>query len=203
VQKVASEFFQYTDPTVSQTKFEEELNGYELLNEEWRKKGVFLVKKEFPLAEFLFTVPKLKPSSVAFAVRIDFTNYNAEPLSVKFINPFTRELVTRKDVMVKFTQVSFVAGPVAGAIPNVKQQDLLQGQPDDVPFFCIQGVREYHENPFHTGDAWELYRGEGIGTLNFLLDQLYNYSILQIVAHKVDLQPVISFQQQITIQQKI
>jgi hypothetical protein len=26
-------------------------------------------------------------------------------------------------------------------------------------FFCMRGVREYHEHPEHTGDQWLLYRG--------------------------------------------
>lgn len=28
-----------------------------------------------------------------------------------------------------------------------------------LPFFCMAGVREYHEHPQHTGDEWLLYRG--------------------------------------------
>jgi hypothetical protein len=153
--------------------------------------------------DFVFTAPKLTPSSIVFAVGIDFTNYDAEPLSIKFINPFTGELVLRKEVPIRFNQVS-LPDQVQNHIPvqfQIKQQDLLQGGPEDIPFFCIRGVREYHSNPAHTGDSWFLYRKSGIGTLNFLLDQLYNYSLPQIVSYSVQLQPIISFQQQVSLTQ--
>jgi len=61
-----------------------------------------------------------------------------------------------------------------------------------IPFFCIRGIREYHNHPYHTGDAWLLYRGTGIGNLNYILDQLYNHSIALINGHNVTLTPAIT-----------
>ena len=191
---------QSADPMVTQRKFEEELTTFHQNEAFWRSKGVFLVKSGFPDLEVLFTTPAIHPPSVVFCVRINFTNYDAEPLAVAFINPFTRELVRRKEIGIQFIQGSlfFIEG---NPQPQLKHQDLLQGGPEDLPFFCMRGFREYHNNAVHTGDSWFLYRGEGIGTLHYVLDQLYCNSIPTINAHKVELKPVIGFQQQLTLRQ--
>lgn len=189
---------QCADPAVSQIKFSKELAIFQSLHDEWRKKGVFLVHADFPVMEFIFTAPKLKPVSVVFAVRIDFTNFDAEPVSVRCIDPFTRTLVKRKDIPIHFMLI--VQKTVNGQ-PQIQQQDLLQGLPDEIPFFCFKGTKEFHENPHHTGESWFLYRGNsGIGNLNYILDNLYNYGILPVTAHQVQLQPLITFQQQFNVQ---
>lgn len=73
-------------------------------------------------------------------------------------------------------------------------QAMMQAFSDDqIPFLCLAGVREYHNNPGHTGDSWFLHRGTGAGTLNFLLEQLYKYGVrpmkvihqLQVLTHFV------------------
>jgi hypothetical protein len=180
---------QYCDPKVTQTKFEREIQTFVNLEEEWRKKGVFLVSNKFPVVEFIFVTAKLKPSSVAFSVRVDFSNFDIEPPSVKFIDPFTGIALTRKDVPVNFWQFKYPP-QINNQLPlnmQVQQQDLLQGGPEMIPFLCIRGVREYHEHPYHTGDSWLLYRNTGVGNLNYLLDQLYNNSIALVNGHSISL----------------
>ncbi len=81
---------QYVEPSVSQTLFDDEVRAFKNLQDDWRVKGVFLVKEEFPVVEFIFTTPTLTPAAIVFSVVIDFANYNIEAPSVKFINPFTR-----------------------------------------------------------------------------------------------------------------
>jgi hypothetical protein len=47
--------------------------------------------------------------------------------------------------------------------------------PDGNPFLCLRGVREYHRNPAHTGDAWLLHRMRGEGTLAALLSAIHDH----------------------------
>ena len=84
---------------------------------------------------------------------------------------------------------------------QIRQQDLLQGEPDKIPFLCVRGIKEYHDHPAHSGDSWFLHRNNGEGTLHYILDILYKHSIPNIPAFSVNLTPVISFQQQIAIKQ--
>lgn len=180
---------QYTQPEITAKKYKVEVDNFKKIFEIWREKGVFLVKEEFPILEFIFHGRKVTPSPLAFAVRIDFSNYDVEPPSVKFICPFTSKLLTRKEVQTQFIQIRKPDhfNPNLPIKNQIQQQDLLQGGPDEIPFFCIPGVREYHDHPAHTGDSWLLYRKKGEGTLGFILDQLYDHSIPTITSYKLGL----------------
>jgi hypothetical protein len=168
------------EPEVSLIKFKEEIGNFHEIRNDWREKGVFLIHEEFPIVEFMFTTPKLNPSAIAFCVQIDFTNYDIEPPSLKFICSFTRRTLTRQEIPVQFNQVELLEEINANVPIQIQGQDLLQGPPNGKPFFCIPGIKEYHDHPAHTGDSWLLHRKRGEGRLGFILDQLYNYSIAGI-----------------------
>ena len=69
-------------------------------------------------------------------------------------------------------------------------QPYLQAHsPDDIPFLCIAGVREYHEHPAHSGDAWELHRADGAGRLVRLLEIIHRYGVVPIAGYGVQLVP--------------
>ena len=191
---------QYMEPDVSQIKFNEEIGDFHKVSIAWREKGVFLIHESFPVVEFMFTTPKLSPSAVAFAVRIDFTNYDIEPPSLKFICPFTGRILKRQDVLVQFLQIKMPdeVNPDMPIENQILKQDLLQNPPNEMPFFCIPGIKEYHDHPAHTGDSWLLYRKKGEGGLGFILDQLYDNSIPLIKAFQIGYN-VIGFAQQIQI----
>jgi len=190
---------QYVEPEVSLIKFNEEMGNFHKISNVWREKGVFLIHENYPVVEFMFTTPKLRPSAIAFAVRIDFTNYDIEPPSLKFICPFTKKTLTRQEVLAHFIQVKMPdnVNPLVPIQNQIQQQDLLQGPPNEIPFFCIPGIKEYHDHPAHTGDSWLLYRKEGEGSLGFILDQLYTHSIAGISSYQVSYN--IGFLQQIQI----
>jgi hypothetical protein len=120
----------------------------------------------------------VRPAVVAFAVSIDFTNYDIDPPSVQFIDLCSSKPLTTKEISVKFFQVVQTNPPIPN-FPFVANaiNPILVGEPDEFPFLCIPGVREYHNHPSHTGNPWLLYRTKGEGTLAFLIDQLYNHSI--------------------------
>ncbi|RUY35501.1 hypothetical protein EN981_26380, partial [Mesorhizobium sp. M7A.F.Ca.CA.001.13.2.1] len=63
--------------------------------------------------------------------------------------------------------------------------------PEDEPFLCMAGVREYHDNPAHSGDPWLLHRGSGEGCLAFILDKIIKYGIVPIEQLQIQLQPTI------------
>lgn len=184
---------QYCSVEVTKMKFLKELDSFKKLTNDWRAKGVFLIKDEFPKLEFIFTAYKLTPASVVFCVQIDFTNYDAEPLSIRFIDPYTSARLTRKQIPINFWQVNLPQGFQPGS--PLAPLDLLQGRPDDFPFICIRGVREYHDHPAHSGDSWFLYRTKGEGKLGFILDQLFNFSIDILQNYNIDFQFLIKYAQ--------
>ena len=95
------------------------------------------------------------------------------PPSVQLVNPFTRAKLKRSEIPYDFLRL---LPTVAGAPPgNPQVQQLLQAFVNERPFICLQGIREYHESPAHSGDSWLLHRGTGPGTLAFLLDVLAKY----------------------------
>ena len=56
-----------------------------------------------------------------------------------------------------------------------------------MPFLCLVGVREYHDHPAHTGDAWWLHRKTGAGSLSHLLNVFHSYAIAPITGFAADI----------------
>lgn len=167
---------QFVDLEVTKIKFERELQEFKQNEDEYRKKGIICVKTNLLSINLLFAMPQLKPQAIAFAVNIDYTNWDVEPPSIKFIDPFSEAILKREDIKIKFFQVQNknAIGIING---QIAEPDLLQ--PGNPPFFCIPGVKEYHQHPAHSGDSWLLYRTKGEGKLCVLIDQLYSHSIAQ------------------------
>ena len=181
---------QYVEPEVSLIKFKEEIGDFHNISNDWREKGVFLIHEDYPIVEFMFTTPKLRPSTIAFCVQIDFTNYDVEPPSLKFICPFTKRILKIQEIPTKFPQFK-KPDKIDPTIPiqnQIQPQFLLQSHQNEPPFFCIAGIKEYHDHPAHTGDSWLLHRKKGEGSLGFILDQLYNYSTAIIVSYQLNLE---------------
>ncbi len=65
----------------------------------------------------------------------------------------------------------------------LREDKLLQAwnEDDERPFVCLQGVREYHDNPGHTGDSWWLHRAAGAGRIVRLLELISRYGTEQMV----------------------
>jgi hypothetical protein len=158
----------------------------------YRKRGWLLLDAAFPEICIAFGVPKLRPFPIVAAVVIDFTDYDLRPLSVRFVDPFTREpLVTRNLHFSMWRRQSmpdeaFAAMLQQGALPVA---DIVQSNgPDDHPFICLPGVREYHDNPAHTGDSWLLHRASGEGSLAFILDKIWTYGVEPLSAFQLQVQ---------------
>jgi hypothetical protein len=171
---------QCVDPEVTKAKFDEELAAFKAADSIHRKRGVILLDVKFPNIYVAFCAHKLSPPAIAFAVRFNFDNYDVEPLSIQFINPFTFEPILVGQMKVGFPR---------RLSPNPEDrnfQNLLVWHNDGVPFFCMPGVREYHSHVAHTGDSWWLHRKRGgEGSMGFLIENLYAYGIEGIAAYRL------------------
>ena len=185
---------QTIDPEVSRAKFERELADYRRLEDTYRRRGWFLLDATFPEVFVMFATPKTTPAAVVAGVVVDFTNYDQEPPSVTFIDPFTRAPLAYQDLRIRM----FRRPDVPGATPETVEAMMIGGaaQPTDFiqsngllerPFLCLPGVREYHANPAHTGDSWLLHRGSGEGSLAFILDKIWTYGVNPIQGFQIQL----------------
>ena len=190
---------QYVDPSVSRTKFEREIDDYRALESDYRASGWFLVKAEWPVVVVVLASNQTKPPAIVAAVQFDYSNYDAEPPSVRFIDPFSGRLLPFNELPTRLPRG--VPGqempmPVLGG-PKVQvmmAQDLVQAHsPEDIPFLCVPGVKEYHDHPGHSGDPWEVHRSAGEGRLVRLLGVISKYGLEPIKGFNVNLVPQVTF----------
>ena len=190
---------QYVDPSVSRTKFEREIDDYRALESDYRARGWFLVKTEWPVAVVILASNQTKPPAIVVAVQFDYSNYDAEPPSVRFIDPFSGRLLPFNELPTRLPRG--VPGqempmPVPGGpkIQVMMAQDLMQAHsPEDIPFLCVPGVKEYHDHPGHSGDPWEVHRSAGEGRLVRLLGVISTYGLEPIKGFNVNLVPQVTF----------
>lgn len=193
---------QATDPNVSLTKFQREVDEFAALADGYRKRGWFLLEAQYPIIQVLATAPQLKPPGVVTGVRLDYTDYDLQPPSVRLVDPFTREPYLSRDLPTNLLRRVELDAPVPFAIQlppgaqfakMIQQQPLVQAYgPDDVPFLCLAGVREYHEHPGHSGDAWELHRTSGAGRLITIIEIIDTYGIRPLSGYNVGLVPQVT-----------
>lgn len=180
---------------VSKTKFDREIAGYREQEDYHLSRGVWLVRAEYPKAFIVFGTPQLKPPTIIFGALLDFTNYELWPPSARLVEPFTR-VPYKPEELPSVLKRSVPTPPelmAQGAPAGHVEQPLMQWHgPEDTPFLCLPGVREYHEHPAHSGDSWMLRRKGAEGTLHFLLEQLYKYGVEPINTYNFGMQITIS-----------
>jgi len=191
---------QFVDSSVSRSKFARELTQYKKFEHEYLRRGWWMLSSEFPEVFIVFGTPNLKPPAVAFGALLDFTNYDYWAPSVRLVDPFTRipylgkELPTILKRRTKFSG-QLPPGLAAQLPPQIAAQNemfaeqplMIFHNPDDVPFLCMPGVREYHDHPAHSGDSWLLHRGKGEGTLHHILDTLFKYGVQPLSGYQLGL----------------
>jgi hypothetical protein len=183
------------DPAISRAKFAREVNTFQQMSADHVRRGWWLLHAEFPNVLMAFTAPQLKPRAVVFGALINFDNYDLWAPSVRLVDPFTAKPLFAKEIpaALAFTRRVAVAAPPVeipgiGMFPGYVEQPLLVTHgPDELPFLCIPGVREYHDHPAHTGDDWLLHRGGAEGTLHFLVEQLSRYGLEPIQQYQIGL----------------
>ncbi|MYB45883.1 MAG: DUF2604 domain-containing protein [Acidimicrobiia bacterium] len=194
---MASTVSQYVDPAVSRAKFDREVAEFLTLDADYRARGWFLVKAEWPLATVLLVSKRTSPPAIVTTVRFDYTNYDVEPPSVRLVDPFSGRPLMNKELPLRLHRM--IPGPETvlpdgNTIQLNTAQDLMQApSPDDVPLLCIPGVKEYHDHPGHSGDPWELHRPAGTGRLVRLLEVITKYGLAQVTGFSVNLVPQVTF----------
>jgi hypothetical protein len=189
---------QTVDPNVSHEKFDREIAEYRAIEPELQRRGWWMLEASFPKVFVVFATPKLRPATVVFGVELDFTNYDLEPPSVRLVDPFTRRPYLCRELPSRLLRGQMVDLPIPGpggaAMQQIVPVPLMQGAPDEIPFLCLPGVREYHQHPAHTGDSWLLHRVQGEGRLYFLLNAIHKYGVEPINDFSFGLQ-VVGFRQ--------
>lgn len=183
------------NPEISRRKFEREIADYRRMEDIYIERGWFLLKAAFPEVFVVFATPVTAPPTVVIGAAINFENYDFWPPSVTLANPFTRQPYLMKNLPVQMPRIGagippdLLAQLQAGLLPpgfQLPLDNLLQSaSPEDKPFLCVPGVREYHNSPAHSGDSWLLHRGKGEGTLHFIIETIYKYAIKSIVGFHV------------------
>lgn len=159
----------YVDPEVVRAKVDREVEEYLQQKEVFRARGVWLLEYSFPQVLFAFTAKNVKPYPlIPFGVMFDFSNYDVAPPSVRLVDPLTKRPLSYGEVGTPFFKQQRPGEPPVRLIQG-------WGDEDVAPFICLQGIREYHNNPGHAGDPWLLYRAAGFGKLARLLDLLARY----------------------------
>ncbi|MDE0660863.1 MAG: hypothetical protein OXI79_14585 [Gammaproteobacteria bacterium] len=194
---------QFADEAVSRTKFDREVAAFRAQAAAYRRRGWYLVHAEFPEAMVLLATPNTQPMAILCGVAFDYTNYDAAPPSVRLVNPMTSEPYKGSELptqLPKRVPANDTPVVVKEGLPPQVQFEVLAGQPlmqahkpDDIPFLCIAGVREYHEHPAHSGDHWELYRSSGAGSLTRLVGIVSKYGLEPIAGFNVQMIPQVSF----------
>jgi len=190
---------QSTDPRVSRTKFDREVGEFKELEADYRARGWLLLSAAFPTVLVALAAPQLNPPAMVTGVQFDYTNYDSEPPSVRLVNPFTgvpylaKELPTALNRVESGQELELPGLPAGGRLKMQTVQPLMQFHtPDEVPFLCLPGVREYHEHPAHSGDPWQLHRPTGAGRLVRLLQIIYRYGVQPLSGYNVTLVPQVS-----------
>ncbi|HEU6443743.1 MAG TPA: putative metal-binding protein [Gaiellaceae bacterium] len=168
------------DPDVTRLKLERELELWHENEETYRRRGwILLGRNELEVdIGFLGRLPIGAQPILAMTacVRIDFTNFDLEPPSVEFINAFTGEY----------------APPPVQALVDTDEgpRDLVvHSHPDtNRAFFCVPGIRQYHNHPQHSGDSWLLHRETQEGSLATICDRIWRAMARNLLGVQVQLQ---------------
>ncbi len=178
------------DPSVSATKFEAEVATFRALERKHSRRGIWLIRAEYPSVFLVFGAPNAKGiGMIAFGVAIDFSNYDLWAPSVRIVDPFTEvpykaaELPPQAQLLRRTGECQPAAGIPTTAVEIARfmmWQDL-----SEIPFLCHPGVREYHSHPAHTGDDWLLHRGNGEGTLTRIVELLFQYGAAGMIGINV------------------
>lgn len=182
---MASDRPQYVDQNVTHVKFRHEVQEFENQRDDYRKKGVIFIEKKAFTISFLFAIPHIRPQAIPFGIQLDYRNWDVEPPSLKFIDPFNGNPLKKEEIPIEFIQARDPRNPfiING---RIQELDLLQGNQHYPPFLCIPGIKEYHDHFAHSGDSWMAHRTRGEGKLITLLEQIWKHSVAQAGGYNVE-----------------
>jgi hypothetical protein len=178
------------DPAVTREKFDAQIAGYMVNRDRWNTRGVWLAKADFPEAFFIFGASNCPGPFhlLAFGALLDFSNYDLWAPSVRIVNPFTKVPYRGKELPL-WAQLFQLNGQVDTNGQPLGERLMQWQSDDDIPFLCHPGVREYHQHPAHDGNDWLLHRTSGEGTLDRLLQLLFDRGSSQLTGLQLQVAP--------------
>jgi hypothetical protein len=186
------EVFQFVDPLVSRMKFAREVENFRKMEREYIERGWWLVRSEWPNVTVIMGVRQLRPPAVLCGVTLDFTNFDYWPPSVRLVDPFTLVPYKKKELPTELprrVQAQLPEGVVLppGLLPMISQPLMQAFGEEEIPFLCLRGTREYHQNPGHTGDTWFLHRRlRAPGSLYSILNVIYTYGVQPLLSYNLN-----------------
>lgn len=170
------------DPEVTRLKFERELELWSENEDAYRRRGWLLLGHGDVHIDlgFLGRLPLVQQLVIVMTacIRVDFTNYDLSPPSVEFIDPFTGE---------------YAHPPVQALVDSDEgpRNLVVHGHPEtNRPFFCVPGIRQYHDHPQHSGDSWLLHRHTGEGSLATICDRIWRTMARNVLGLHVEVQTI-------------
>lgn len=168
------------DPEVTRLKFERELELWRENEDTYRRRGWILLAENELSVEVGFlgrlSIGGGPIPAMTACVRIDFANFDLEPPSVEFIDPFTGD---------------YTSPPVQALVDTDEgPRDLVvHSHPDtNRPFFCVPGIRQYHDHPQHSGDSWLLHRETHEGSLATICDRIWRAMVRNLLGVSIQVQ---------------
>jgi hypothetical protein len=186
---------QFVDPAVSKSKFDREIANFRSQEHDYQLRGWWLARAAFPKILVRLAVPHINPAAIPVGVLFDYTNYDVAPPSVRYVHPFTEALLRFGEIPPVLTLLRVIGStpvpaPDGATAVDLQVQPYLQAaSPNEPGFFCVPGVREYHEHPGHSGDSWDLHRTTGEGSLVSILNLIYDYGIRAVGGYGLLLAP--------------
>ena len=171
------------DPHVCRSKFDLEIQRFYEASAITTARGCRLLEISFPTLrlEIVKMMPVIGASLpiVMVSARVDFTDFDIDPLSVTFVDPIGG-------------QPSSPLFPIVQMINGEQRNLVIPSHPKEKrPFLCHAGVREYHSHDQHNGDEWGFHREQRrIGGLVWLADLLWDNCVSRIPALGVGFQLV-------------
>jgi hypothetical protein len=166
------------DPRVTNAKVDRELELWSDNADAYRRRGWILLGRnnlQIDIA-FIAKLPMVRTIPIVSAcIRLDFTNYDLWAPSLEFIDPTTGDF----DVPLVPALIETEEGPrdlIVASHPSTSR-----------PFFCVPGVRQYHEHPQHSGDGWLLHRTSKEGSLATICDRVWRSMVRNLAGLNVSL----------------
>lgn len=177
---------QVADISVSRRKFDREVAQLREIEPTLVARGWWIMSAEFPYVKVAFVTVGSKLRLIPFAVRIDFTDYDAKPLAITFVDPFDDRELAAAEMITKLPRAVPPAADLptelaAQVLPTIVELYQHYPQVPHLPgFLCLPGTRAYHAHPAHSGDPWELHRGTGEGRMFALLEVVWRYGTASV-----------------------
>ncbi len=177
---------QVADPAVSRRKFDREVAQLRGIEPTLVSRGWWIMSADFPYVKVAFATVGSRPRLIPFAVRVDFTDYDAKPLAITFVDPFEDRELAAAEMMTRLPRAVRPATDLpteaAEQVPStiVELYQHYPQMPHMPGFLCLPGTRAYHGHPAHSGAPWELHRGSGEGCMFALLEAVWRYGTAPI-----------------------